>query len=103
MASVLQGLLLDGKEGKRRLDRKMSEYDAARLKHLGHKSNPKPSKWRKGEDADKIHSDMVAAQVCNFLLGTCLCSGTRLFATSLQGLVLLLFSKLSFKPRRHSV
>ena len=59
----MQGLLSEGKEGKRRLDRKMSDYDAARLKHLGHKSNPKPSKWRKGEDADKIHNDMVAAQV----------------------------------------
>ena len=39
------------------------EYDQARLKHLGHKANAKPSKWRKGEDADKIHSDMLAAQV----------------------------------------
>lgn len=59
----MQGLLAEGKEGKRRLDRKMTDYDAARLKHLGHKSNPKPSKWRKGEDAEKVHNDMVAAQV----------------------------------------
>ncbi|DBB01590.1 TPA: hypothetical protein ACH3X1_000238 [Trebouxia sp. C0004] len=58
----LKGLIIDGKEGKRRLDRKTSEYDAARSKHLNHKSNPKVSKWRKGDDADKIHSDMISAQ-----------------------------------------
>lgn len=40
----------------------MTEYDSARMKHLGHKANPRP-KWRKGDDAEKIHSDMVAAQV----------------------------------------
>jgi len=56
-------LIIDGKEGKRRLDRKTSEYDAARTKHLNHKYNPKVSKWRKGDDADKIHSDMISAQV----------------------------------------
>ncbi len=58
-----QGLIIDGKEGKRRLDRKTSEYDAARTKHLNHKYNPKINKWRKGDDADKIHSDMISAQV----------------------------------------
>lgn len=67
----LQGLLAEGKEGKRVLDRKTSEYDAARLKHLGHKSHAKPSKWRKGEDAEKIHSDMVAAQVSHSHSHTC--------------------------------
>jgi len=45
------------------LDRKTSEYDATRSKHLNHKSNPKVSKWRKGDDAEKIHSDMISAQV----------------------------------------
>lgn len=58
----LKGLIIDGKEGKRRLDRRTSEYDAARSKHLNHKYNPKVSKWRKGDDADKIHSDMISAQ-----------------------------------------
>ncbi|KAA6429276.1 MAG: hypothetical protein FRX49_00672 [Trebouxia sp. A1-2] len=58
----LKGLIIDGKEGKRRLDRKTSEYDAARSKHLNHKYNPKVSKWRKGDDADKLHSDMISAQ-----------------------------------------
>ena len=58
-----QGLITEGKEGKRRLDRRMTEYDAARSKHLNLKSNPKVSKWRKGDDAEKIHSDMIAAQV----------------------------------------
>ena len=56
-------MIIDGKEGKRRLDRRTSEYDAARSKHLNHKYNPKVSKWRKGDDADKIHSDMISAQV----------------------------------------
>lgn len=41
----------------------MAEYDTARLKHLGHKANPRPSKWRKGDDSEKIHNDMVHAQV----------------------------------------
>lgn len=45
------------------MDRKTSEYDAARSKHLNHKYNPKVSKWRKGDDADKLHSDMISAQV----------------------------------------
>ncbi|KAL3136510.1 hypothetical protein ABBQ38_005760 [Trebouxia sp. C0009 RCD-2024] len=55
----LKGLLVEGKEGKRRLEKRMSEYDAASKKHL----NPaKPSKWRKGEDADRLHSEMIAAQ-----------------------------------------
>ena len=58
-----QGLITEGKEGKRRLDRRMTEYDAARSKHLNLKSNPKVSKWRKGDDAEKIHNDMIAAQV----------------------------------------
>lgn len=60
---VIQGLLTEGRECKRQLDRKVAEYDAARLKHLGHKANPRPSKWRKGEDSEKIQSDMVQAQV----------------------------------------
>lgn len=58
----LKGLLAEGKAGKRRLDRKIVEYDQARLKHLGHKANSRPSKWRKGEDAEKIHNDMLGAQ-----------------------------------------
>ncbi len=63
LCTCYQGLIIDGKEGKRRLDRKTSEYDAARTKHLNHKYNPKINKWRKADDADKIHSDMISAQV----------------------------------------
>lgn len=67
---IVQGLLVEGKEGKRRLEKRMSEYDAASKKHL---NPPKPSKWRKGEDADRLHSEMIAAQVlpmAPFLLDT---------------------------------
>lgn len=55
--------MAEGRDCKRQLDRKVADYDAARLKHLGHKANPRPSKWRKGEDSEKIHTDMVHAQV----------------------------------------
>ena len=59
--TALQGLISGGKESKRHLDKKMADYTAASAKHL----HPRPtSKWRRGEDAEKIHSDMVAAQVC---------------------------------------
>ena len=58
--TTVQGLLVEGKEGKRRLEKRMAEYDAASKKHL---NPPKPSKWRKGEDVDRLHSEMIAAQV----------------------------------------
>lgn len=63
----LQGVLADGRDSKRQLDRRVTEYDAARLKHLGHKANPRPSKWRKADDSEKIHHDMVHAQVGGYL------------------------------------
>ena len=58
-----QGLLAEGKEGKRNLDKKMAEYESARSKHVGHKQNSKPSKWRKAEDQHVLHDDMIKAQV----------------------------------------
>ena len=58
---ALQGLISGGKESKRHLDKKMADYTAASTKHL----HPRPTRtWRRGEDAEKIHSDMIAAQVC---------------------------------------
>ena len=58
---ALQGLISGGKESKRHLDKKMADYTAASAKHL----HPRPtSKWRRGEDAEKIQSDMIDAQVC---------------------------------------
>ena len=62
-AHCMQGLLSDGRDSKRQLDRRVAEYDAARLKHLRHKANTRPSKWRKGDDSEKIHNDMIHAQV----------------------------------------
>ena len=58
---ALQGLISGGKESKQHLNKKMADYTAASAKHL----NPRPTRtWRRGEDAEKIHSDMIAAQVC---------------------------------------
>lgn len=38
----------------------MADYAAASSKHL----HPKPtSKWRRGEDAEKLQKDMIEAQV----------------------------------------
>ena len=64
---LLQGLLADLRENRKKLDRKTADYDAARQKHLGYKTAAKaPSKWRKGDDPDRAHQlqqDMVHAQV----------------------------------------
>lgn len=47
-------LATEAKDGKRKMDRKLIDYEAARLKHLGH------SKSRRGEGA--AYADLVAAQ-----------------------------------------
>ena len=58
---AFQGLISGGKESKQRLEKKMADYNAASAKHC----NPRPTRtWRRGEDTEKIHSDMLAAQVC---------------------------------------
>ena len=76
---MLQGLLADLRENRKKLDRKTADYDAARQKHLGYKTAAKaPSKWRKGDDPDKAHQlqqDMVHAQV----------SGERRLLASISG------------------
>ncbi|KAK9807526.1 hypothetical protein WJX72_001570 [[Myrmecia] bisecta] len=58
-----KGLLNDVKEDKKKLDKRVTDYDSARLRHLGHKKgvNSKVSNWKK-EDPDKLHAEMVAAQ-----------------------------------------
>lgn len=51
------------KEAKRRLDKRSSEYDAARLKHLGHRSATHVSTWAgKSYDPDKSFADLQAAK-----------------------------------------
>ncbi|PRW20973.1 ADP-ribosylation factor GTPase-activating AGD3-like [Chlorella sorokiniana] len=51
------------KEAKRRLDKRSSEYDAARLKHLGHRSATHVSTWAgKSSDPDKSFADLQAAK-----------------------------------------
>ncbi|KAI3430848.1 hypothetical protein D9Q98_009258 [Chlorella vulgaris] len=56
-------LTAEVKETKRRLDKRSSEYDAARLKHLGHRSAGHLSTWTgKSNDPDKSFDAMLAAK-----------------------------------------
>ncbi|PSC71679.1 ADP-ribosylation factor GTPase-activating AGD1 [Micractinium conductrix] len=51
------------KESKRRLDKRSSEYDAARLRHLGHRSAGHLSTWAgKSSDPDKSFAELQAAK-----------------------------------------
>lgn len=51
------------RDSKKRLDKKSSEYDAARLRHLGHRSAGHLSTWAgKSSDPDKTFADLLVAK-----------------------------------------
>ncbi|KAK9822748.1 hypothetical protein WJX74_003816 [Apatococcus lobatus] len=62
----IKGYIAEAKESRRRCDKKTAEYEAARLKNLGHKNRMDirgvGAGWKK-EDPAKLQSDMEAAQL----------------------------------------
>eukprot|EP00887_Chlorella_sp_A99_P007156 scaffold2.g7156.t1 len=58
----LSALLTEERECRRRAERGAGAYDAARLRHLGHKSASHVSTWSKSNDPERTQGDMLAAK-----------------------------------------